>query len=270
MGALGDTLRRFVRAHPDTEMAMHDDRPGETARACAAAISTPCSAAAQLTTWTSYTTTHWAGCLRSPQAHRLAALEPVRWRSSPRGPGLRRRLPSGRRRIGPFERRAWWSRPSIATASNGCSELVSAPGPGRVCAPPSRRACRRGLVSRPIDGMALVHEVNLATKRGRVISPPVKAYRQYCSRGRAARRWQRRPGAICDGGDDDLRLGLRPVRSPNCSGRTIRVVRRWPGSAAPTPAAGSRPAMSARTGHQPGIDVGCRPRSCKARAADLA
>src|SRR5215213_3386288 len=27
LGALDDTIRRFVTAHPDTEIAMHDDRP---------------------------------------------------------------------------------------------------------------------------------------------------------------------------------------------------------------------------------------------------
>ena len=34
----------------------------------------------------------------------------------------------------------------------------------------------RGLVTRPVEGMALIHEINLTTKRGRLYSPPVKAF----------------------------------------------------------------------------------------------
>jgi DNA-binding transcriptional LysR family regulator len=33
-----------------------------------------------------------------------------------------------------------------------------------------------GLVSRPVAGAALSHEINLTTKRGRLYSPPVKAF----------------------------------------------------------------------------------------------
>ena len=34
----------------------------------------------------------------------------------------------------------------------------------------------QGLVSRPVEGAALTHEINLTTKRGRLYSPPVKAF----------------------------------------------------------------------------------------------
>jgi hypothetical protein len=32
------------------------------------------------------------------------------------------------------------------------------------------------LVTRPVEGAALTHEINLTTKRGRLYSPPVKAF----------------------------------------------------------------------------------------------
>ena len=53
-------------------------------------------------------------------------------------------------------------------------ELVDAGVGVGVCA--HNAELPRGLVSRPIDGMALVHEINLTTKRGRLYSPPVKAF----------------------------------------------------------------------------------------------
>jgi len=34
----------------------------------------------------------------------------------------------------------------------------------------------QGLVGRPVEGTAVAHEINLATKRGRLYSPPVKAF----------------------------------------------------------------------------------------------
>ena len=34
----------------------------------------------------------------------------------------------------------------------------------------------QGLLSRPVEGAALAHEINLTTKRGRLYSPPVKAF----------------------------------------------------------------------------------------------
>ena len=64
---------------------------------------------------------------------------------------------------------------AIATRAEWLFELVSA-GVGIGVAAHARAICRRAWSRRPVEGAALAHEINLTTKRGRLYSPPVKAF----------------------------------------------------------------------------------------------
>ena len=63
---------------------------------------------------------------------------------------------------------------AIVTRAEWLYELVSA-GVG-VGVAALHRDLPAGLVTRPVDGAAMIHEINLTTKRGRLYSPPVKAF----------------------------------------------------------------------------------------------
>ena len=67
-----------------------------------------------------------------------------------------------------------WTPKAIATRAEWLFELVAA-GVGIGVA--ARHVdLPSGLVTRPVAGAALAHEINLTTKRGRLYSPPVKAF----------------------------------------------------------------------------------------------
>ncbi|HEX6013526.1 MAG TPA: LysR family transcriptional regulator substrate-binding protein, partial [Geminicoccaceae bacterium] len=63
---------------------------------------------------------------------------------------------------------------AVATRVEWLFELVEAGVGVGVCA--SHPKLPPGLVGRPVAGTALTREINLTTKRGRLYSPPVKAF----------------------------------------------------------------------------------------------
>ena len=63
---------------------------------------------------------------------------------------------------------------AIATRAEWLYELVSA-GVG-IGVAVQHGELPAGLVSRPIEGADMAHDINLTTKRGRLYSPPVKAF----------------------------------------------------------------------------------------------
>ena len=63
---------------------------------------------------------------------------------------------------------------AIATRAEWLYELVSA-GVG-IGVAALHHDLTPDLVNRPVEGAALTHEINLTTKRGRLYSPPVKAF----------------------------------------------------------------------------------------------
>jgi DNA-binding transcriptional LysR family regulator len=179
LGALDDTLRRFVSAYPDTEIAMHDDRPSELREALRRGdfelVLLP-QRAHDLDDLHYYPLGEDRLFVILPEAHQLAAVELVPlvqladealvcgdgcpfWEAADRA----------------FREQGLNVTPkAIATRAEWMFELVGA-GVG-VGVAAHHTDLPRGLVSRPVEGMALVREINLTTKRGRLYSPPVKAF----------------------------------------------------------------------------------------------
>ena len=179
MEALGDTLRRFVTAYPDTEIAMHDDRPSELREALRRGdfelVFLP-QRDHDLDELHYYPLGEDRLFAILPEAHRLTALELV-----PLGQLAEEALVCGdgcpfwEAADRAFRDQGLVVTPkAIATRTEWLFELVGAGVGVGVCA--HHADLPRGLVSRPIDGMTLVHEINLTTKRGRLYSPPVKAF----------------------------------------------------------------------------------------------
>ena len=180
--ALDDTLRRFVTSYPDTEIGLHDDRPDRAARSAApgrfrGGLSCP----SVPTTSTTCTTTRSARIVCEailPEGHALGCRwPPCRWRpladlplvcgdGCPFWEAAERSF----HEAGPSALRRRQSRPG----PSGFCELVSA-GVG-IGVAALHGDLPAGLVTRPVEGAALAHDINLTTKRGRLYSPPVKAF----------------------------------------------------------------------------------------------
>jgi LysR family transcriptional regulator, hydrogen peroxide-inducible genes activator len=176
---LDDTLRRFVGAYPDTEIALHDDRPADLREALRRGdfelVLLP-QRAHDLDDLHYYPVGQDRLFAILPEGHALAALEAVPLAALAEevlvcGDGC----PFWEAADRSFRDLGLSVTPrAVVTRAEWLFELVSA-GVGVGVA--ARHAdLPRGLVTRPVDGAALVHEINLTTKRGRLYSPPVKAF----------------------------------------------------------------------------------------------
>ena len=176
---LDDTLRRFVVSYPDTEIALHDDRPVELREALRRGdfeIVVLPRRSHDLDDLHYYALGEDRLHAFMPKGHELCAAETV--------PVARLvELPLVCGDGCPFwEATERWLRDAgtpvtpkaIATRAEWLYELVSA-GVG-IGVAAWHGELPAGLVSRPIEGADVVHDINLTTKRGRLYSPPVKAF----------------------------------------------------------------------------------------------
>jgi DNA-binding transcriptional LysR family regulator len=176
---LDDTLRRFVAAYPDTEILMHDDRPASLREALVRGdfelVVLP-QRPHEVDELHYYPVGEDRLFAILPEGHALAALPGVPladlaeqalvcgdgcpfWESAERA----------------FRELGLQVAPkAVVTRSDWLFELVSA-GVG-VGVTAHHVDLPQGLVGRPVEGAAVAHEINLTTKRGRLYSPPVKAF----------------------------------------------------------------------------------------------
>ena len=176
---LDDTLRSFVASYPDTEIALHDDRPSDLREALRRGdfevVVLP-QRTHDLDDLHYYSVGEDRLVAIMPEGHQLAArasvplemladLPLVCGDGCPFWEATERTLREAGLTVTPK---------AIATRAEWLYELVSAGVGIGVAAlhgePPA------GLVTRPIEGAALEHDINLTTKRGRLYSPPVKAF----------------------------------------------------------------------------------------------
>lgn len=176
---LDDTLRRFVAAYPDTEIAIHDDRAAALREALVRGdyevVVLP-RRAHELDELHYHPMGEDRLFAILPEAHALAALPAVPlaalaeealvcgdgcpfWESAERAFG------DQGLRVAPK---------AVVTRADWLFELVSAGAGVGVTA--HHAGLPHGLVGLPVEGTATAHEINLATKRGRLYSPPVKAF----------------------------------------------------------------------------------------------
>ena len=176
---LDDTLRQFVAAYPDTELALHDERPVELREALRRGdyevVLLP-QRSHDLDDLHYYPVGEERPFAILPAAHPLAALEVI-----PLAPLADQPLVCG-------DGCPFWEAAdraftdaglgvvprAIATRAEWLLDLVAAGVGVGVAALPADLPL--GLVTRPLEGAALTHEINLTTKRGRLYSPPVKAF----------------------------------------------------------------------------------------------
>jgi DNA-binding transcriptional LysR family regulator len=179
LAAIEDTLRRFVRHYPDTEIAMHDDRQNalrEALRRGDFEVVILPHQAADLDDLHHYPLGAEPVFAILPEGHALAGLPEVPLEELARaslicGDGC----PFWEAVERSFAERGLEVAPkAVAARAEWLFELVGDGLGLGVCAaypklPP-------GLVGRPVAGTALAREISLATKRGRLYSPPVKAF----------------------------------------------------------------------------------------------
>ena len=176
---LDDTLRRFVASYPDTEIAMHEDRPADLREALRQGdfelVLLP-QYSHDLDDLHYYPMGEHSLCAIMPEAHPLAmsdivTLEALADYPIVCGDGC------------PFWEAAdrSFSEAGLSVILKGTAsraewlfELVSA-GVGIGIAA-RHTNLPAGLVIRPVEAAALTHQINLTTKRGRLYSPPVKAF----------------------------------------------------------------------------------------------
>jgi LysR family transcriptional regulator, hydrogen peroxide-inducible genes activator len=176
---LDDTLRRFVSSYPDTEIALHDDRPSDLREALRRGdfelVLLP-QRSHDLDDLHYYPVGEDRLLAIMPEGHILAALDTVTFEiladvplvcgdGCPFWEAAERSFHDAGLGVTPK---------AIATRAEWLYELVSA-GVG-VGVAALHRDLPPGLVTRPVAGAALTHEINLTTKRGRLYSPPVKAF----------------------------------------------------------------------------------------------
>ena len=176
---LDDTLRRFIEAYPETEITLRDERPAELReglrRGDYEVVVLP-----QRTHDLDDLHYYALGAHRLfalvPESHDLAQSAGVTLAQLAENPlvcgdgcpfweAAERALADAGYEVTPK---------AIATRAEWLFELVAA-GLG-VGVSALHRDLPAGLVARPIEGAALDHEINLTTKRGRLYSPPVKAF----------------------------------------------------------------------------------------------
>jgi DNA-binding transcriptional LysR family regulator len=176
---LDDTLRRFVAAYPDAEIAMHDERPAPLREALLRGdyelVVLP-QRPSELDELHYYPLGEDRLYAILPQAHPLAARveielaelagEPlVCGDGCPFWEAAQRALRDAGAEVEPK---------AVATRADWLFALVAA-GVG-IGVAALHADLPAGLVCRPVTGTALAREVNLATRRGRLYSPPVKAF----------------------------------------------------------------------------------------------
>jgi LysR family transcriptional regulator, hydrogen peroxide-inducible genes activator len=176
---LDDTLRQFVAAYPDTEIAMHDDRPVELREALRRGdlelVLLP-QRSHDLDDLHYYTVGEDRLFAILPEAHPLAALPEVPLATLADQPLVcGDGCPFWEAADRSFRELGLQVTPkAVATRAEWLFELVSVGVGVGVCA--HHADLPAGLVTRPVEGAALTHEINLTTKRGRLYSPPVKAF----------------------------------------------------------------------------------------------
>lgn len=179
LAVLDDTLRQFVTAHPDTELALHDDRPVELREALRRGdlevVLLP-QRSHDLDDLHYYPVGEDRLFAILPQAHPLAAQASVPLPALAElalvcGDGC----PFWEAADRSFRELGLNVTPkAVATRAEWLFALVQA-GVGIGVA--ARHVdVPADLVTLPVDGAALIHEINLTTKRGRLYSPPVKAF----------------------------------------------------------------------------------------------
>ena len=179
LGALDDTIRRFVTAHPDTEIAMHDDRPSELREALRRGdfelVLLP-QRTHDLDDLHYYPLGEDRLFAILPEAHRLAALDLVPLaeladESLVCGDGC----PFWEAADRAFREQGISVTPkAIATRAEWLFELVGAGVGSWRCRPPHRSAA--GLVSRPVEGMPPDPRDQPHHQARAAYSPPVKAF----------------------------------------------------------------------------------------------
>ncbi len=176
---LDDTLRQYVSAYPDTEIALHDDRPGDLREALRRGdlelVLLP-QLTHELDDLHYYTVGEDRLFAILPETHALAAVPEVQLAMLAEHPLVcGDGCPFWEAAERSFAELGLQVTPkAIATRAEWLFELVSA-GVG-IGVSAHHHGLPQGLVSRPVEGAALTHEINLTTKRGRLYSPPVKAF----------------------------------------------------------------------------------------------
>lgn len=179
MEPLDETLRRFTSSYPDTEIALHDDRPADLREALKRGdlelVLLP-RRAHDLDDLHYYRVAEDRLYAVMPAEHPLAAfteLPLARLVDTPLvcGDGC----PFWEAAERAFREAGAEVTPrAMASRMEWLLQLVAIGVGVAVCAyhgePPP------GLVVRPVDGAALHHDIDLTTKRGRLYSPPVKAF----------------------------------------------------------------------------------------------
>lgn len=179
MVPLDDSLRNFTSRYPDTEIALRDDRPVDLREALRRGdlelVLLP-QRSHDLDEFHYYPVAEDSLFAVMPDEHPLAALAQLPlaelvdiplicgdgcpfWEAAERA----------FREIG-----AEVAPRALASRMEWVLELVAIGAGIALCARPGELP--PGLVSRPVDGAALSQEINLTTKRGRLYSPPVKAF----------------------------------------------------------------------------------------------
>lgn len=174
-----DTLKRFLASYPDTEIAMHDDRPGELREALRRGdfevVVLP-QRPHDLDDLHYYPMGEDRLFAVLPPTHRLAnqaEIELAELAGEPLIVGDGCAFWDAAERA--FRELGHTVTPrAIAGRIEWLFELVAA-GVG-VGVAAHHAELPQGLLSRPVAGAALAREINLTTKRGRLYSPPVKAF----------------------------------------------------------------------------------------------
>lgn len=176
---LDETLRRFVTSYPDTEIALHDDRPVDLREALRRGdfevVVLP-QRTHDLDDLHYYPVGEDRLLAIMPAGHALAAMESIPLETLVDQPLVcGDGCPFWEAAERSFREAGFTVTPkAIATRAEWLYELVSA-GVG-IGVAALHHDLPAGLVTRPIEGAALVHDINLTTKRGRLYSPPVKAF----------------------------------------------------------------------------------------------
>jgi DNA-binding transcriptional LysR family regulator len=176
---LEGTLRSFVAIYPDTEIAVHDERPGELREALRRGdyevVVLP-HRTHDLDDLHYYPMGEAGLGAILPEAHPLAAKNGVSLADLAGQPlvcGDGCPFWEAAERAGAEAGVALMPK-AVATRSEWLHELVSAGvGIGLVAMP---QHLPPGLVARPVEGAANSQQIQLTTKRGRLYSPPVKAF----------------------------------------------------------------------------------------------
>jgi LysR family hydrogen peroxide-inducible transcriptional activator len=176
---LDDTLQRFIATYPDTELALHDDRPAalrEALRGGEFELVLLPQRSHDLDDLHHYTLGQDRALAIMPEGHALAALETVTLEMLAELPLIcGDGCPFWEAAERSFREAGLGVAPKvIATRAEWLYGLVSA-GVG-IGVAALQASLPMGLVTRPIAGGALAHDINLTTKRGRLYSPPVKAF----------------------------------------------------------------------------------------------